>query len=74
MCIATRHRSQLTRGMDVEESAAQEVGTAGSAVVFARATVQAAPVTWTACGSHFLSAARPPCCPCWRPPRPTHCS
>ncbi|MCL1838906.1 MAG: MMPL family transporter [Propionibacteriaceae bacterium] len=37
--IASRHRDQLATGMDVEESAARAVGTAGSAVVFAGLTV-----------------------------------
>jgi RND superfamily putative drug exporter len=37
--IAARHRSQLAEGMDVEESVARSVATAGSAVIFAGATV-----------------------------------
>jgi len=37
--IISRHRDQLSSGMDVEESAARAVGTAGSAVVFAGLTV-----------------------------------
>ena len=37
--IISRHRQQLAEGMDVEESAAMAVGTAGSAVVFAGVTV-----------------------------------
>ena len=37
--ILSRHREQLGAGMDVEESAARSVGTAGSAVVFAGLTV-----------------------------------
>ena len=37
--IVTRHRRQLATGMDVEESIAQALATAGSAVVFAGTTV-----------------------------------
>lgn len=37
--ILSRHRDQLREGMDVEESAARAVATAGSAVVFAGLTV-----------------------------------
>jgi RND superfamily putative drug exporter len=37
--ISTRHRRQLTAGLDVEESVARAVATAGSAVCFAGATV-----------------------------------
>jgi RND superfamily putative drug exporter len=37
--ILSRHRSQLSGGMDVEESAGRATGTAGSAVVFAGLTV-----------------------------------
>jgi RND superfamily putative drug exporter len=37
--IAARHRSQLAEGMEVEESVARSVATAGSAVIFAGATV-----------------------------------
>ena len=37
--ILTRHRSNLQDGMEVRESAAQATATAGSAVVFAGATV-----------------------------------
>lgn len=37
--IVSRHRQQLAEGMDVRESAARAIGTAGSAVVFAGATV-----------------------------------
>lgn len=37
--IISRHRDQLASGMDVEESAARSIGTAGSAVVFAGLTV-----------------------------------
>ncbi|GAA1924563.1 MMPL family transporter [Nocardioides marmoribigeumensis] len=37
--IAARHRAQLAEGMEVEESVARSVATAGSAVIFAGATV-----------------------------------
>ncbi|QIK66239.1 MMPL family transporter [Nocardioides sp. HDW12B] len=37
--IASRHRAQLAEGMAVEESIARSVATAGSAVIFAGATV-----------------------------------
>ncbi|KGM08700.1 transporter, partial [Cellulomonas bogoriensis 69B4 = DSM 16987] len=37
--VLSRHRSQLATGMSVEESIARSVATAGSAVVFAGATV-----------------------------------
>ncbi|MFD3593723.1 MMPL family transporter [Nocardia sp. NPDC058640] len=37
--IVSRHRQQLAEGMGVRESAARSIGTAGSAVVFAGATV-----------------------------------
>ncbi len=37
--IAARHRSQLAEGMEVEESVARSVATAGSAVIFAGLTV-----------------------------------
>lgn len=37
--IAFRHRSQLAAGMDVSESVARSVATAGSAVIFAGTTV-----------------------------------
>ncbi|MBC7301845.1 MAG: MMPL family transporter [Nocardia sp.] len=37
--IVSRHRQQLAAGMPVRESAARSIGTAGSAVVFAGATV-----------------------------------
>jgi len=37
--IVSRHRGQLSRGMDPAESVAQSLATAGSAVIFAGATV-----------------------------------
>ena len=40
--VVNRHRSQLSTGMDAEESAARALATAGSAVVFAGLTVMIA--------------------------------
>ncbi|SEK27599.1 MMPL family transporter [Streptacidiphilus jiangxiensis] len=54
--IVTRHRSQLARGMDPEDSAALAVGTAGSAVVFAGLTVVIAMAGLTVVGIPFLTA------------------
>jgi RND superfamily putative drug exporter len=54
--IISRHRSQLFRGMDPEESAARAVGTAGSAVVFAGATVMIALAALSVVGIPFLTA------------------
>ncbi len=53
--ILSRHRDQLATGMDVEESAARAVGTAGSAVVFAGLTVIIALVGLSIAGLPFLS-------------------
>ena len=53
--ILSRHRDQLASGMDVEESAARAVGTAGSAVVFAGLTVIIALVGLSIAGLPFLS-------------------
>ncbi|TAM71360.1 MAG: MMPL family transporter [Microbacteriaceae bacterium] len=53
--ILSRHRSQLARGMDPEESAATAVATAGSAVVFAGATVIIALLGLLVVGIPFLS-------------------
>jgi RND superfamily putative drug exporter len=52
--ILSRHRAQLHRGMDPAESAALAVGTAGSAVVFAGATVVIALVALVVVGIPFL--------------------
>ena len=52
--ILSRHRDQLGTGMDVEESAARAVATAGSAVVFAGATVIIALVGLSIAGLPFL--------------------
>ena len=53
--ILSRHRTQLARGMDPEESAATAVATAGSAVVFAGATVIIALLGLLVVGIPFLS-------------------
>ncbi|MFM2352818.1 MAG: hypothetical protein RLZZ608_224 [Actinomycetota bacterium] len=53
--IVSRHRGQLARGMDPAESAAVAVGTAGSAVVFAGATVIIALLGLLVVGVPFLS-------------------
>jgi len=54
--IISRHRTQLFEGMDLEESAARAVGTAGDAVVFAGATVVIALASLTVVGIPFMSA------------------
>lgn len=53
--ILSRHRDQLATGMDVEESAARAVGTAGSAVVFAGLTVVIALVGLSISNIPFLT-------------------
>lgn len=53
--ILSRHRTQLARGDDPEESAAMAVGTAGSAVVFAGVTVIIALLGLLVVGIPFLS-------------------
>nr|WP_300147524.1 MMPL family transporter [Propionicimonas sp.] len=53
--VISRHRDQLAAGMDVEESAARSIGTAGSAVVFAGLTVIIALVGLSISGVPFLS-------------------
>lgn len=53
--IVSRHRSQLARGMDPEESAALAAGTAGSAVVFAGLTVIIALSGFAVVGIPFLT-------------------
>lgn len=53
--IISRHRDQLSAGMDVEESAARAVGTAGSAVVFAGLTVVIALVGLSLANVPFLT-------------------
>jgi RND superfamily putative drug exporter len=54
--IVSRHRTQVFEGMELEASAARAVGTAGSAVVFAGATVVIALASLTVVGIPFLSA------------------
>jgi RND superfamily putative drug exporter len=53
--ILSRHRTQLARGEDAQESAAIAVGTAGSAVVFAGITVIIALLGLLVVGIPFLS-------------------
>ena len=53
--ILSRHRAQLAQGMAPEESAAVATGTAGSAVVFAGATVIIALLGLLVVGVPFLS-------------------
>ncbi len=52
--IVSRHRDQLSQGLDAEESAARAVATAGSAVVFAGLTVIIALGGLTISGVPFL--------------------
>ena len=54
--ILSRHRTQLFEGMDPEESAGRAVGTAGSAVMFAGATVVLALSALSVVGIPFLTA------------------
>jgi RND superfamily putative drug exporter len=54
--IISRHRTQLFGGMEPEESAARAVGTAGSAVIFAGATVVIALSALAVVGIPFLTA------------------
>ena len=53
--ITSRHRQQLRRGLDPEEAVARAVGTAGSAVVFAGATVVIALAGLAVVGIPFLT-------------------
>lgn len=53
--IISRHRDQLLKGMDAQESAARAVATSGSAVVFAGLTVIIALVGLSIVGLPFLS-------------------
>lgn len=53
--IISRHRDQLAEGLDVEESVARAVATAGSAVVFAGLTVIIALVGLSIAGLPFLA-------------------
>lgn len=54
--ISSRHRSQLGEGMDPEESVARATATAGSAVLFAGATVVIALAGLSVVGVPFLTA------------------
>jgi putative drug exporter of the RND superfamily len=54
--IISRYRAQAHEGMELEESAGRTVGTAGSAVVFAGATVIIALVALAVTGVPFLTA------------------
>ena len=54
--ITTRHRENLAAGLDPREAAARAVGTAGSAVVFAGATVMVALAALSVVGIPFLTA------------------
>jgi RND superfamily putative drug exporter len=53
--ILSRHRTQVKDGMSIEASIAKAVGTAGSAVVFAGATVVIALAALTVTGVPFLA-------------------
>jgi RND superfamily putative drug exporter len=53
--IVSRHRAQLAQGMEIEESAARAVGTAGGAVVFAGLTVIIALSGFAVVGIPFLT-------------------
>lgn len=54
--ISSRHRTQLAEGMDAEESVARATATAGSAVLFAGATVVIALAGLSVVGVPFLTA------------------
>ncbi|MFG1909960.1 MMPL family transporter [Kribbella sp. NPDC048928] len=54
--ISSRHRAQLGEGMDPEESVARATATAGSAVLFAGATVVIALAGLSVVGVPFLTA------------------
>ncbi len=54
--IGVRHKQQLAEGMDPQESAGRAVGTAGSAVVFAGATVMIALAGLAVVGIPFLTS------------------
>ena len=54
--LVTRHRSQLRDGMEMRESVARAVGTAGTAVVFAGCTVVVALVSLAVAGIPLVSA------------------
>ena len=54
--LVTRHRTQLREGMEMHESVARAVGTAGTAVVFAGCTVVVALVSLAVAGIPLVSA------------------
>ncbi len=54
--LVTRHRSQLREGIEMRESVALAVGTAGTAVVFAGCTVVVALVSLAVAGIPLVSA------------------
>ena len=54
--LVTRHRSQIRDGMEMHESVARAVGTAGTAVVFAGCTVVVALVSLAVAGIPLVSA------------------
>jgi uncharacterized membrane protein YdfJ with MMPL/SSD domain len=54
--LVTRHRSQTREGMEMHESVARAVGTAGTAVVFAGCTVVVALVSLAVAGIPLVSA------------------
>jgi uncharacterized membrane protein YdfJ with MMPL/SSD domain len=54
--LVTRHRSQLADGMELHESIARAVGTAGTAIVFAGTTVVVALVSLVVAGIPLVSS------------------
>ena len=54
--LVTRHRTQLREGIEMHESIARAVGTAGTAVVFAGCTVVVALVSLAVAGIPLVSA------------------
>jgi uncharacterized membrane protein YdfJ with MMPL/SSD domain len=54
--LVTRHRAQMSQGMEFHESIARSVGTAGTAVVFAGCTVVVALVSLVVAGIPLVSA------------------
>ncbi|MFT3863336.1 MAG: MMPL family transporter [Solirubrobacterales bacterium] len=54
--IVSRYRTSVTQGFEPEEAIGHAVGTSGSAVVFAGATVAIALAALTVCGIPFLTA------------------
>jgi RND superfamily putative drug exporter len=54
--IVSRYRTGVTNGMEPEEAIGHAVGTSGSAVVFAGATVAIALAALTVCGIPFLTS------------------